>query len=134
MFSVKPYISEPPIAKVAQRLALIATYVGMFVVGFVSVTAVTVAFLAPFGWALMAVSALAIFGVATGWYRFEWIALPFIITICLIKAVTLWPVTVGFSVWLLFAMSCHMTYRLIYLTIVAKRLRETDTEPVIPHV
>lgn len=134
MQSVKPYIVEPPLAKVAQRLALIATYIGMFIVGFVSVTAVTVAFLAPFGWALMVLSTVAVFGVATGWYRFEWVALPFIITICLIKAITLLPVTVGFGASLLFAVAMHMSYRLIYLTIVAKRLRETDTGPALPHV
>lgn len=133
MYNNKPYIEEPPIARIAQRLALLATYAGMFIVGLVSVTAVTVAYLVPFGWAMMLFASFAFFGTVTGWYRFEWAALPFIITICLIKAVTLWPVTVGFSVWLLFSMAAHMSYRLIYLTIVAKRLRELD-EPKIPHV
>lgn len=134
MYNVKPYITEPPVARLAQMVALIATYTGMFIVGYVSVTAVTVAYLVPFGWALMILCAVAVFGVLSGYYRFEWGALPFIVTICLVKAITLLPVTVGFGASLLFAVAMHMTYRMIYLTVIAKKLRETDELPLVPHV
>lgn len=135
MQSVKPYIAEPPIAKAAQRLALIATYLGVATVGFVSVTSVTVAYLVPFGYALMALAAIAIFGVVSSKYRYEWCVLPFIITVCLIIAITLLPVTVGFSVGLLFTVAAHLGYRFVYLTVIAKRIRENDIdEPPVLHV
>lgn len=124
MYNNRPYVSEPLIAKLGQRISLFLTYLSLFVVGLVSVTAVTVAYLVPFGWALMAFSVLAIIGVVTGYYRFEWISLPFMITLCAIEAVTLWPVTVGFSVWLLIAAISQMIYRFIYLTFIAEALRK----------
>lgn len=124
MYNNRPYVSEPLIAKLGQRVALFLTYLALIGVGFVSVTAVTVAYLVPFGWALMAFSVLGIIGVVTGYYRFEWISLPFMITLCAIKAVTLWPVTIGFAVWVLIAVIAQMTYRLIYLTFIAQALRK----------
>lgn len=124
MYNNRPYVSEPLIAKLGQRISLFITYVSLFVVGFVSVTAVTVAYLVPFGWALMAFAVLALIGVVTGYYRFEWISLPLMITLCAIEAVTLWPVTVGFSVWLLAAVTSQMIFRFIYLTFVADALRK----------
>ena len=124
MYNNRPYVSEPLIAKIGQRVSLLLTYLALLGVGFVAVTAVTVAYLVPFGWALMAFAVLAILGVITGYYRFEWISLPFMITICAIKAVTLWPATTGFAVWLLIAAISQMIYRLIYLTFIAKALRK----------
>ena len=124
MYNNRPYVSEPLIAKIGQRIALFLTYLSLFVVGFVSVTAVTVAYLVPFGWALMVFAVAALIGVLTGYYRFEWISLPFMITLCAIKAVALWPVTVGFAVWVLVAVIGQMIYRFIYLTFVADALRK----------
>ena len=124
MYNNRPYVSEPLIAKIGQRLALLLTYLSLFGVGFVSVTALTVAYLVPFGWALMVFTVLAIFGVITGYYRFEWVSLPFMIALCAIMAVMLWPVTIGFAVWLLIAVISQMVYRLIYLTFIAQALRK----------
>lgn len=124
MYNNRPYVSEPLIAKIGQRVALFLTYLSLFGVGFVSVTAVTSAHLVPFGWALMVFAIIAILGVITGYYRFEWISLPFMIALCAIKAVMLWPVTVGFAVWVLIAVISQMVYRLIYLTFIAQALRK----------
>lgn len=124
MYNNRPYVSEPLIAKLGQRIALLLTYLSLFGVGFVSVTTLTVAYLVPFGWALMAFAVIAVLGVVTGYYRFEWISLPFMITLCAIKAVTLWPVTTGFAVWLLIAVISQTIYRLIYLTFIAQALRK----------
>lgn len=124
MYNNRPYVSEPLIAKLGQRIALLLTYLSLFGVGFVSVTVVIVAYLVPLGWALMVFAVLAIIGVITGYYRFEWISLPFMITLCTIMAIMLWPVTIGFAVWLLIAVISQMNYRLIYLTFIAQALRK----------
>lgn len=124
MYNNRPYVSEPLIAKIGQRVALFLTYLSLFGVGFVSVTAVTLTHLVPFGWALMVFAIIAILGVVTGYYRFEWISLPFMIALCAIKAVMLWPVTIGFAVWVLIAVISQMVYRLIYLTFIAQALRK----------
>lgn len=124
MYNNRPYVREPLIAKLGQRIALLLTYLSLFGVGFVSVTTLTVAYLVPFGWALMAFAVIAVLGVITGYYRFEWISLPFMITLCTIMAIMLWPVTIGFAVWLLIAVISQMNYRLIYLTFIARALRK----------
>ena len=124
MYNNRPYVSEPLIAKIGQRISLLLTYLALFGVGFVSVAAITSVYLVPFGWALMVFTVLAIFGVISGYYRFEWISLPFMIALCAIMAVMLWPVTTGFAVWLLIAVISQMIYRLIYLTFIAKALRK----------
>lgn len=124
MYNNRPYVSEPLIAKIGQRVALFLSYLSLFGVGFVSVSAITSVYLVPFGWVLMAFTALAILGVITGYYRFEWISLPFMIALCAIMAVMLWPVTTGFAVWLLIAAISQMVYRLIYLTFIAQALRK----------
>lgn len=124
MYNNRPYVSEPLIAKIGQRVSLLLTYLALFGVGFVAVTAVTVTYSVPIGWALMVFTGLAIIGVISGYYRFEWISLPFTITLCAIMAVVLSPVTVGFAVGLLVAVISLMIYRLIYLTFIARALRK----------
>lgn len=68
------YYDRPPWARLAQRALLGARYLSLFGVGVVTLLFEDPA-LVLVGWGLIGTSAAAIFGVLTGLYRWEWVAL-----------------------------------------------------------
>lgn len=119
------YVKQPPIAKYMQRVALIGTYVALLICGLVAITILETPWMDAFGWVLAASSCVAIFGVITGLYRFEWSALPFVNTSTLAMAILLWVGT-DFAKFLLIGIALYSTYRFIHLWIVAKTTRELN--------
>lgn len=117
------YVKEPPLAKWVQRVTFHGRYLTVIILGLICFGMST-----P-GMSLLAVPLIlsglcAEFAVITGRYRWEWVSLPFMTTCLGLSAVFLFATTVtGFVVWLLIALCLTNLDRLVYLTLLAKELR-----------
>lgn len=117
------YVKEPPLAKWVQRVTFHGRYLTVIILGLICFGMST-----P-GMSLLAVPLIlcgmcAEFGVLTGRYRWEWVSLPFMTMLLALAAVFIFATTVtGFVVWLLIALCLTNLDRLVYLTLLAKELR-----------
>lgn len=117
------YVKEPPLAKWVQRVTFHGRYLTVIILGLICFGMST-----P-GMSLLAVPLIlcglcAEFGVITGRYRWEWVSLPFMTMLLALAAVFIFATTVtGFVVWLLIALCLTNLDRLVYLTLLAKELR-----------
>lgn len=117
------YVKEPPLAKWVQRVTFHGRYLAVIILGLICFGMST-----P-GMSLLAVPLIltglvAEFGVLTGRYRYEWVALPFMAMCLGLAATFLFATTAtGFTVWLLVALVLTNFDRFVYLTLLAKQLR-----------
>lgn len=123
-----PYFKEPPAVKFLDHLFSFLTYIFLAVGGCV-IYAQTLAGTRPDFFAYILVLSIACvvaaFGAATDLYRFEFAAVPFIIAILFIYALSL--MTLPFesqATWIMAAFGFSASQRYIRLWMVSKRGRE----------
>lgn len=123
------YVKHPIIARISQKISLTASYAATLYVGWLLVSGhSSFADHVETGWIIVISSCVALIGVLTAQYRFEWISLIPLSTGLLIAAVSIINVSTGFAAGLIFAAVFGQIYRFITLTIVASVLRKSDTE------
>ena len=119
-----PYIKQPKWATISERAVLISAYALLNLAAWLAMTATLTPHWFLFGAVQSICSLSAVFGIATGRYRWEWVVLPTLIAIQLISAILLVNLITQFFIVYMLAVAFFLGRRFIHLTVVAKLLRE----------
>lgn len=128
---VTAYLREPPWARHAQRAIFATEYV---LVSFTGLLTTLLTHTQPqmtyIGWILIVTGISGVFGVLSGFYRFEWVGLSPMVAALLCAGILVYPRSSLVVITLIFALSLSMMSRLLHLTLVASRLRKLPGERV----
>lgn len=116
------YLAAPPWARCAEKTIFVLVYVLIVINGFFFAT------LAPMGWLgwVVVISALScVFGVITGRYRWEWVALSPLIAAMLIGVIIVNTAMLPYSIIFVVIVALKLVRRGIHLTLIARAIRST---------
>lgn len=118
------YSTEPRWSKIAHRVLYILRYGLVAVIGVLALTEEPDIYLDAVGWVLILTGLMAVFGAISGHYRFEWVALPPMISALLIAGILVATSAAPVIVCLVFVLALSLGVRLLFLTNLASRLRK----------